>query len=196
MPCSETSRPGRLDVLLDADAPESLHRPEASERGAEREHADRDEAERLDAELVEAARVDEPAGAGREVRCERRHREEARRERPPDARPCRAPRPRRSGRRCRSARPRARRRPRSTPATTPITTAAHGATKPDAAVIATSAAITPFSIIDTSGFLSTIHACADPAERAGRGGEVRRQRDVGEVAELVAGDDAAASSRG
>ena len=65
-----------------------------------------------------------------------------------------------------------------------MTTAAQGATKPDAAVIATSAAITPFSIIETSGFLMTSHAVDDAGERAGRGGEVRRQRDVAEVAEL------------
>ena len=39
-----------------------------------------------------------------------------------------------------------------TPETRPITTAAHGATKPDAAVTATSAARTPFSIIEMSGF--------------------------------------------
>ena len=52
---------------------------------AERERADRDEAERLDAELVERARVDEAAGAGREVLREQRHGEEAGRERAPDA---------------------------------------------------------------------------------------------------------------
>ena len=46
------------------------------------------------------------------------------------------------------------------PATAPITIAAHGATKPDAAVIATSAAITPFSIIERSGFLITSHDTA------------------------------------
>src|SRR5262249_20185482 len=43
------------------------------------------------------------------------------------------------------------------PETSPMTIAAQGATNPDAAVIATSAARTPFSIIDTSGFLITIH---------------------------------------
>jgi hypothetical protein len=43
------------------------------------------------------------------------------------------------------------------PATSPITIAAQGATKPAAAVTATSAAITPFSIIDRSGFFSTSH---------------------------------------
>ena len=48
------------------------------------------------------------------------------------------------------------------PATRPITIAAHGATKPHAAVIATSAAITPFSIIERSGFLSTIQAVTIP----------------------------------
>ena len=43
------------------------------------------------------------------------------------------------------------------PATKPIRSAAHGATKAQAAVIATSAAIAPFSIIERSGFLTTIH---------------------------------------
>jgi hypothetical protein len=42
-----------------------------------------------------------------------------------------------------------------TPETSPMTTAAHGATKPEAAVTATSAARTPFSIIEMSGFRST-----------------------------------------
>ena len=44
-----------------------------------------------------------------------------------------------------------------TPATKPIRIAAHGATNAHAAVIATSAAMAPFSIIDRSGFLITIH---------------------------------------
>ena len=48
------------------------------------------------------------------------------------------------------------------PATRPIVIAAHGATKPDAAVIATSAASTPFSIIEMSGFFSTSHEVAIP----------------------------------
>jgi len=48
------------------------------------------------------------------------------------------------------------------PATTPITTADHGATNPDAAVMATSAAMTPLSIIETSGFLSTSQAAPIP----------------------------------
>ena len=41
------------------------------------------------------------------------------------------------------------------PATKPITIAAHGATKPHAAVTATSAAMTPFSSIERSGFRTT-----------------------------------------
>ena len=48
------------------------------------------------------------------------------------------------------------------PAAAPITTAAHGATKPDAAVIATSAAMTPFSIIEMSGFRRTSQAAPIP----------------------------------
>src|SRR5438128_1531755 len=52
---------GGLDMLLDADPPQALHRPEAPERSAEGECADRAEPERLHAELVERACVDEPA---------------------------------------------------------------------------------------------------------------------------------------
>src|SRR5581483_4718875 len=51
--------PLRLDLRLDADAPDLVHHPERRERRAEGERADRDEPERLDAELVEAAPVDE-----------------------------------------------------------------------------------------------------------------------------------------
>ena len=43
------------------------------------------------------------------------------------------------------------------PETKPITIAAQGATNAHAAVIATSAAIAPLSIIERSGFLTTIH---------------------------------------
>ena len=43
------------------------------------------------------------------------------------------------------------------PDTNPIRIAAQGATNAHAAVIATSAAIAPLSIIDRSGFLTTIH---------------------------------------
>src|SRR3954466_15193285 len=46
------------------------------------------------------------------------------------------------------------------PETSPMTIAAHGATNAQAAVIATSAAIAPFSIIERSGFLITIHDVA------------------------------------
>src|SRR5262245_5674622 len=75
----------RLDVLLDANPPQVLQRPEAAERGGEREYADRQQAERLNAELMERAGVHQAARAGREVRRERRHREQPRRERSPDA---------------------------------------------------------------------------------------------------------------
>ena len=47
-----------------------------------------------------------------------------------------------------------------TPAPSPITIAAHGATNAQAAVIATSPAIAPFSIIERSGFLITSQAVA------------------------------------
>src|SRR5207237_3052152 len=59
---------------------------EAAERGAEGECADRAEPERLHAELMERAGVDEPAAPGGEIRRERGNGEEARGERPPDAR--------------------------------------------------------------------------------------------------------------
>ena len=49
-----------------------------------------------------------------------------------------------------------------TPETSPITTAAHGATKPEAAVTATRAASTPFSIIEMSGLRSTSQAVTAP----------------------------------
>ena len=49
-----------------------------------------------------------------------------------------------------------------TPETRPITTAAQGATKPLAAVTATSAASTPFSIIEMSGLRSTSQAVSAP----------------------------------
>ena len=47
-------------------------------------------------------------------------------------------------------------------ATKPIRTAAQGATNPHAAVTATSAARTPFSIIETSGLRRTSHATQIP----------------------------------
>ena len=48
------------------------------------------------------------------------------------------------------------------PATKPIRIAAHGATKPQAAVTATSAATTPFSVIERSGFLITSQETSTP----------------------------------
>ena len=48
------------------------------------------------------------------------------------------------------------------PDTAPITIAAHGATNPEAAVIATSAARTPFSIIEMSGLRRIHQALARP----------------------------------
>src|SRR5439155_23548383 len=77
---------GRLDVLLDADSPEPLQRPEAAERSGEGEAADRDQTECLDSDLVERARVDETAAAGGEVRGQRRYREQPGCQRAPDAR--------------------------------------------------------------------------------------------------------------
>ena len=79
----------------------------------------------------------------------------------------------------------ARRRRRSIPATKPITIAAHGATNAHAAVIATSAAIAPFSIIERSGFLITSHEVPTAPSDAGRGGEVRVERDVREEADAA-----------
>ncbi len=52
-------------------------------------------------------------------------------------------------------------------------------------MIATSAAITPFSIIDTSGFFRTTHAVRMPLRPPGRRSEVRGQGHVGEVADTA-----------
>src|SRR5437870_7705747 len=65
-----------LDVLLDADPPEPLHRPQGTEGRGESERADGGEAEELHPNLVQRAGVDEAARAGAEVGGERGHREE------------------------------------------------------------------------------------------------------------------------
>src|SRR6516165_2118379 len=57
----------RLDLRLDADAPQLLHHPQRPKRGRERESTDGYQAERLHAELVERAAVDEPRRARGEV---------------------------------------------------------------------------------------------------------------------------------
>ena len=80
-----------------------------------------------------------------------------------------------------------------TPATKPITSAAQGATKAHAAVIATSAAIAPFSIIEMSGFLITSHDGDERTEHAGCRRDVRVQRDVREEAEPAEVDRRASS---
>src|SRR5919202_1458014 len=78
------------------------------------------------------------------------------------------------------------------PAARPITIAAQGATKPQAAVIATSAARAPFSIIETSGLRSTAQAVATPpsapavaAELADPRAEEERAGERGERALVV-----------
>src|SRR5215208_1001523 len=76
---------GRLGLLLDADPPEALHRPEARERRAEGEGADRGEPEQLHPDLVQRAGVDETALAGVERRSQRWDCEEPGRDRAPDA---------------------------------------------------------------------------------------------------------------
>ena len=155
MPCSWTSRPPDLDLRLDADARGLLQREQDQERRAEREGADGREAERLDAELVQATAVEEAGGAGREALGLRREGEEAEGERAPDA-----------GHAVRGDR--ADRVVDPDPldsehaedddhagAEADHDCAPHGATNAQAAVIATSAAIAPFSIIEMSGFLIT-----------------------------------------
>src|SRR5919109_2093955 len=77
---------GRLRLLLDPDPPQALKRPEAAERGGERERSDRGEAEELYPDLVERAGVDEPAAASLQRRGKRWHGEEAGSEGAPDAR--------------------------------------------------------------------------------------------------------------
>ena len=169
---------------LDADAPQLVHHARARRTSREREHADGDEAERLHAELVEASRCRRGRPCPSRVLREHGDGEEPGRERAPDAGHAvygdRADRVVDAD----AARRRSRRRPRSRRTTRPITIAAHGATKPDAAVIATSAPSAPFSIIEMSGLPSTATR-RDAVERAGRGREVRGRRDVGEEAEAA-----------
>ena len=71
------------------------------------------------------------------------------------------------------------------PEPTPITIAAQGATNPEAAVIATRAPRVPLSIIEMSGLPSLAPGDAHAGDRAGGGGDVGGQRDVGEVAEAT-----------
>src|SRR5436853_5103921 len=49
----------RLDLRLDTDSPEPVQNPQASVRGAEREHADAGEAEGLHLQLLARAGIDE-----------------------------------------------------------------------------------------------------------------------------------------
>src|ERR671913_392394 len=77
------------------------------------------------------------------------------------------------------------------PATKPIRIAAQGATKPHAAVTATSAATTPFSVIERSGFLITSQETITPpsppaaAELADPRPQQQRPRERGERALVV-----------
>ena len=195
MPCSATSRPGRLDVLLDPDAPQRLHRPQAAERRREGEDADR----RPGRAPARRAGGSCPCRRGRPCPWPGSTPERGTAKRPTasvpqtPAMPCTATAPIGSSIPIRST--------QSTPTTAiapaaaPITTAAHGATKPDAAVIATSAAITPFSIIETSGLRRTSQAAPIPPMAPAAAAMVRRQRDVGEVADLVARHDAERRAR-
>ena len=73
----------RFDVLLHADSPEPLHRPQTRERCGERERADGDEAECLHSDLVERTRVDESSAPSGEILCQSGNGEDARRKRPP-----------------------------------------------------------------------------------------------------------------
>src|SRR4051812_46460876 len=75
----------RLHVLLDADPPQPLHRPETAERRRERERTDGEQSEHLPPELMERAGVDEAAATGVEIRCERGDREQTGGERAPDS---------------------------------------------------------------------------------------------------------------
>ena len=74
---------------------------------------------------------------------------------------------------------------RSTPATKPITIAAQGATNAQAAVIATSAATAPFSIIDRSGFLITSQDASTAPSTPAAAARFVFHRDVGEEADAA-----------
>ena len=76
------------------------------------------------------------------------------------------------------------------PATAPITIAAHGATKPARRGDRDERGDHAVQHHREVGLLDHDPRHRDGAERAGGGRDVRRQRDVREVAELVAGDDA------
>ena len=143
-----------LDLRLDADAHVFFRTKRIANDSGERERADRTQAERLDAELVEAAAVEEPGRpVARLFACDGSVRKPSASVPQTPAIPCAATAPIGSSIPTRSTRS----TPKTTitPATKPITIAAHGATNAQAAVIATSAAIAPFSIIEMSGFLIT-----------------------------------------
>ena len=72
-------------LRLGADADRDLEEVQDGERHREREGADGREAESLNTELVQPATVEEPALAGRELGGQLRHRQEAQRERAPHA---------------------------------------------------------------------------------------------------------------
>ena len=188
--CRARTRPGRPSrPRRSARMPNVIFiEPQDAERGGERERADRGEPEELHAELVEAAAVEQAALAGGEALRLSRQREEAERQRAPDAghavrrdgadRVVDARRARRAARRGRRSR---RRRSRSR-------IAAHGATNAHAAVIATSAATAPFSIIERSGFLITIQDVSTAPSTPAGSREVRVQRDVREEADAAVVD--------
>ena len=146
--------------------------------------ADADEAERLDAELLERAGVDEAARAGGEVLREQRTAKSPQASVPqtPDM-PCTATAPIGSSMPILST--------QITPKTAmqpepmPITIAAHGATKPEAAVIATSAPRAPFSIIEMSGLPSFSQAMTIPVTAPAAAAMFVVSRDVGEEAEAA-----------
>ena len=180
MPCSDTSSPA-VSTCSSTRIPKPLHRPEAAEGRREGERADGEEPEELHADLVEGAGVDESA------RPVARFRQRGTAKRPVATVP-------------------------QTPASPWTATAPIGSSIPSRSTSGTATTAigggdesdqrgcprrdeprsggdrderrdTPFSIIETSGFFRTTHAVQDPAERARGGREVRRQRDVGEVAE-------------
>ena len=148
------SRPA-VSVSASCGCRPSPSSPRGRRKRREGERAHGGEAEDLHAELVEASSVEETGGTGGQPLGLRRQREETSRKRAPYAR---------HAVRC----DRADRQVDPDPLDREdadddrarngwITIAAHGATNAQAAVIATSAATAPFSIIDRSGFFITSH---------------------------------------
>ena len=194
MPCSATSRPA-VSTCSSTRMPQSRFSVQSAPNDRLNVNTPTmSKAEGLHAELVEAARVEETAGARSEVRCERRDREQAHCERPPHA----GHSVHRDGANRivdpdpldpEHAHDRERRR----------NDADHdrGPRRHEARRGGDRHQRRDHPVQHHRHIRLAEHEprCADPAERARRGGQVRREGDVGEVADLVAGHDAQRRAR-